>query len=375
MKRLFFWRKSWSGFTLVELLVVIAIIGILIALLLPAVQAAREAARRSQCVNNLKQLALAQHNYHDVFKCFAPMSAGTAQPFGWGNRDKSNSNILSTLAHTLPYYEQGPLWDKIMAGGTVANGALSSMGPTPPGGALPIWSGYLVYRTKVSAVLCPSDGTGLRSSDTATARSNYGICVGDTVFEDDGESATASLRGIAWSKRGPVRIADVKDGTSNTALLSEFSIRSGWGPSSSEMMKGHYTVVSGLNQAGGPAACVAMSGPNGMFSPAGIAALPSSHQRRGDSMYAGWGLCTAFSTITPPNSPNCNNGRGEWNWGIYPPDSYHPGGVNVAMGDGSVDFISETIDTGNLALGEVASGPSPYGVWGALGTRAGGEAY
>ena len=109
-------RKSWPAFTLVELLVVIAIIGILVALLLPAVQAAREAARRMSCSNNLKQISLAWHNYQDSFKVL-PTVTGTNGPGGWGNYRLHNFERLGTFALILPVMEQRPLVEAIKAAG------------------------------------------------------------------------------------------------------------------------------------------------------------------------------------------------------------------------------------------------------------------
>ena len=152
-----------SGFTLIELLAVIAIIGILVGLLLPAVLSVRGAARRMQCTNNLKQLALALHNYHDVYKTFPPNSVGTTEPTGnWGsgNWKLQNENRRSWMSHALPYYEQQTLYDRIQEGGPLSN--IDGV-PTGRGGSHPLWSDYVPYRTKVATVLCPSDGGGFET--------------------------------------------------------------------------------------------------------------------------------------------------------------------------------------------------------------------
>jgi len=110
-------RFKNQAFTLVELLVVIAIIGILIALLLPAVQAAREAARRSQCTNNLKQFGLANHNYHDTYKALPARRGGTSSyPNPGSSRSHANFDRLSPFIPLLPFYEQGAMYDQIKAG-------------------------------------------------------------------------------------------------------------------------------------------------------------------------------------------------------------------------------------------------------------------
>src|SRR5262245_48623779 len=123
------WRRGRFGFTLIELLVVIAIIAVLVALLLPAVQQAREAARRSQCKNNLKQLGLALHNYHDVYGIFPFECGGT----GWTGNGTGNWARLSGMVVLTPYIDQAPLWNQIsnkLPGGVVA-GFYPAMGPEP----------------------------------------------------------------------------------------------------------------------------------------------------------------------------------------------------------------------------------------------------
>ena len=129
-----------GGFTLVELLVVIAIIGILIALLLPAVQAAREAARRSQCTNQLKQFGLALHNYHDTYKSFVYRKGGTTGP---SNDGTNNQYRRSGYISLLPFYEQGAMWDQIKSG--------------PPAEGPAGWSGWTQWNDAPDMLLCPSD--------------------------------------------------------------------------------------------------------------------------------------------------------------------------------------------------------------------------
>jgi type II secretory pathway pseudopilin PulG len=351
---------------LVELLVVIAIIGILVGLLLPAVQSAREAARRMQCTNNMKNLALALHNYHDAYRTFPPQGVGSTQPSGnWGsgNWRLQQNNRGSWLLTSSPYYDQQPLKDRIDEGGILSN---SDGVPTGRGGSHGLWDGYYPYRIKVATILCPSDGRGIRSADNQAAKNNYMGCVGDSLLNNHNST---SNRGMFSHIKG-TGIRDAKDGTSNTAFLSERSIQTAWGGPSCNNLHGCYTIVSGLDN--NPSACLATRGPGATV----LGNYPTSHQRIGEAWATGYSQMVSFTTVLPPNSPQCANGRGEWQWGVYPPDSYHPGGVNLAMSDGSLRFISNSIDVGDVSL----PGPSinnlkqsVYGLWGALGTKDGTE--
>ncbi len=157
------------AFTLVELLVVIAIIGILVALLLPAIQAAREAARRTQCNNNLKQIGVALHNYHDVNKSFVYMKGGTA---GYGNATRFDGNYYrrSGIVSLFPYMEQGPLYDSIQAGDP------TTAPPVPPGGLVPGLLGPAITRPlpacvahRIRGLLLPRVSAAMRSATGTTS--------------------------------------------------------------------------------------------------------------------------------------------------------------------------------------------------------------
>jgi prepilin-type processing-associated H-X9-DG protein len=355
--------------------VVIAIIGVLVALLLPAVQAAREAARRSQCSNHLKQLGLALHNYHDVYLTFPPMAGGTGPPQAWGNHWINNGDRHSTYFFILPYVEQKPLHDKITAG--APEGSMPGIVFQGPHSL----EGYSAYRTKIPIYLCPSDGQADRGGwSNVTAAISYAVNNGDSTVGPEGAHHAQGdgnptgtwgthTRGVFGFRVG-TKIADILDGTSNTLALSENTTYS---PSQHGKIHGHYITMARGTIRSSPITCMAAKGQNGML----VGPLPSSHHRDGEAWMSGYPMIMGFVTILPPNAPSCAVDRGEWEEGLFSADSYHPGGVNAAMCDGSIRFVSETINTGNLSApvpqGATWGGPSPYGVWGAMGSRAGAE--
>jgi prepilin-type processing-associated H-X9-DG protein len=375
---------------LVELLVVIAIIGILVALLLPAVQAAREAARRMQCTNHLKQLALACHNYHDTHLVFPTLSTGThiGGAWGTGNYRLSNLRSISWMTATLPFYEQNQLWDEIQQGGINNNANVQ----TYPGGAHGLWNGYYPYRQTVSVALCPSDGAGYKRDPGWCASNNYVGCMGDSINGNAFSWNPQRMRGVfghARNGQAGNAIRDIKDGTSNTLLLSETcgnplgGNRASYGGQICNFLHGCYREGGSSIRQNPFVNCMQYKLPGNKIA----GPYPSSHQRKGWSMHAGFGMMVGFTTVLSPNSPQCANARGEWSWGIFPPDSYHPQGVNAAMADGSTRFVRDNIDSGWTWCPEPevldpcrpdivppqVPGTSPYGVWGAMGTKAGGE--
>jgi prepilin-type N-terminal cleavage/methylation domain-containing protein/prepilin-type processing-associated H-X9-DG protein len=358
-----------SGFTLVELLVVIAIIGVMVGLLLPAVQAAREAARRMSCGNNLKQLGLAMHNYHDTHGVFAPARGGTNAGGDWGTGSwLSNQGGLSGFAMMLPYLEQSPVWDQIQAGriGIRLNGAADNAA-IRPGGPNPLQP-YSLYETRIPGFVCPSDGAA-HDVESPNGRTNYAMSVGDQV---QGIAGANNPRGV-FGVNSRLGFRDIKDGTSNTLAMSE--ITSFTSNADQLLIKGGaYVIIPTATLSMTPIACAQTRGPEGMM----IGTAPPSHRRVGTIWAAGYAMMSGFTAILPPNSPSCANSHGEWNDGIFSADSYHPGGVQALMCDGAVRFVSENIDTGNLGLQEANQNPayraSPYGVWGAMGSKNGGEA-
>ncbi len=376
-------KKRSYAFTLVELLVVIAIIGILVGLLLPAVQAAREAARRMQCQNNLKQLGLASLNYESANKVFPSMMNGPiVQPANWGGSWESSRGHHSAFLQMLPYIEQAPLYDRISSG--PQEGGMTMARPFGPHSLRP----YSSYQARISSFLCPSDpgatGNGW-SSDQAPI--SYATNFGDSSKGNDGrhngEWGSFNARGmfsIVWAEPGVrnqegtgkgKKMGAVSDGTSNTLLFSEITVYNGLGK-----LHGHYVVVPAADFTAAPIICKNQRGPGGELlhtGNGGTYALPSSHHRHGESWASGFTMISGFTAVLPPNAPSCANERGEWQEGLYSANSYHTGGVNAVLVDGSVHFISEAIDTGDLSRPVPTSGPTPYGVWGSMGTSSGGE--
>jgi prepilin-type N-terminal cleavage/methylation domain-containing protein/prepilin-type processing-associated H-X9-DG protein len=357
--------KQRKAFTLVELLVVIAIIGILIALLLPAVQAAREAARRSQCTNNLKQLGLAVQNFADIKKKFPDASH---QVDFHGPGDPAN-NVLpqdhypdgrdrwSYLCVLLPFMEQTAMYDELTS---------NQVGQQRP------WTGNDFNRTQIAGILCPSDGN--KKSPTDLGRTNYHCNRGDYWLNWD----WYECRGVMGrGNKQTHTFASIRDGSSNTMLISECV---------TGLPQGTLEVPQGIGLGAGnsnpmaPSICKNLA-VNGQFTGNVDGGTYQVGWRWSDarSVYTQWHVCL------PPNSPSCANGNGE-DWALVTASSYHPGGVNAVFCDGSVHFVSETIDSGDPTMTPDLLTPPPpgnpqnykgaslYGVWGALGSSFGGEA-
>jgi len=308
------WFKRRGAFTLVELLVVIAIIGILVSLLLPAVQAAREAARRTQCINNLKQWGLGMHNYH-----------GTMRVFPFANTSEPRHTYVLDL---WPFVEQKALYDAYdpkmpfyLPPNTIAN-TLNG----PVGKSMPYY-------------LCPSDSGGLYSKNNQYwhALGNYNVNWGNWTLPATGPTNGAGAApfgfddplGNNWRKPRSTNIRGFLDGTSNTMLMAEVRRK----PVETELdVRGSFQ--NDGNGAG--ASCQFMT----VLTPNSTAADVT------------WG-CGNAATQTP-GMPCTTAGPSQ-----FAARSLHPGGVNVLMADGSVIFISQTID---------------LAVWRAAGSMRGSEA-
>jgi|SRR5271157_830963 len=338
------------GFTLIELLVVIAIIAVLIGLLLPAVQAAREAARRMQCINNLKQLGLGVHNYESSFGSFPPqlLLTGTGTNVTW-------ESIWSPAARIMPYLEQANSFNLI-------NYAF------PHDDA----SNSTAETLTLAVLICPSEVNTTPVIDDANAvegPSNYGWCAGDWyVWGGFGSMPSRS----AFTTNYVRRLSAFTDGLSQTILAAE--------------VKNYQPRFKACNASGlfpGP-----LSNPNNTPDPSTFPSLLRPYISTCATDYghtkwyhgmAGYG---AFTTALPPNtqflagptdlspaildydlSTQDENSGGQ-TYAMTTSRSYHPGGVNILFGDGSARFVKSTINgliwrsLGSIAGGEVVSADS-----------------
>ena len=315
------------GFTLVELLVVIAIIGVLVGLLLPAVQAAREAARRMSCSNNLKQLGLAMHNYHGTFNKLPPFYNHSGSGSYWEG--------YSAFTQILPYIEQQPLADQLESDSQDFYRTWNS-GEVEDARA-----------TEVAAFLCPSDPGFPTAGGTENGPGcNYGVSMGSTINWTDSKLQNGMFRGDEdINRNAATSFRDMLDGLSTTLMISEGLAGDNQGSglmngNSSEPRIGsgfpdgtwEYPTQDQLNTFG--QACEATTAHNSQNGCQWIAPLPAQ---------------TVLNTVAPPNwnFPNCQtkgSGFASDRHGVYAPRSRHTGGVQCAIGDGSVRFITDSID-------------------------------
>ncbi|MBC8355117.1 MAG: DUF1559 domain-containing protein [Planctomycetes bacterium] len=346
---------SRSGFTLVELLAVLAIIGLLVALLLPATRSSREAARRMSCSNNLKQLGISLHSYHDAHRHFPAAMGGS----GHGTTStRGNANRLSGLVALLPFMEQQPLWEQISKPTEFDGVMYPAMGPAP-------WIvKYTPWSTEIGALRCPSAD----SERTDFGQTNYTFCVGDMV---EHLHEPVKLRG-AFACRMTSKFKDISDGTSNTIAMGEF------GTPAKRSLVGQFAAHQSSGILTDPRLCLAVRESSKRQSYAND--VPLGELGRGSRWADGAAGFSLINTVLPPNSPSCAVGGFQAVDGIYSAGSLHPGGAQFLMVDGSVRYLSETIDAGDashppVTTEQLAGGPvaSPYGVWGSLGTSAGAE--
>ena len=367
-----------NGFTLLELLVVLGVIGVLIGLLIPAVQAAREAARRMSCSNNMKQVSLAVAQYHSAFNHLPPHGTGTFSHANAANN--TNQFRLSFLVSITPFIEQAQLWESI-----------SSSLPDPMGPA-PHLNSYTPWITEVPTFRCPSDpGYGLPS----LGRTNYAACLGDAIegldqgmwrhqngkWSPSGEQQMLATGRGMFVPRMITSFDDVSDGLSNTIMLGEIctglgdgdirtipSLNNGWNP-------GVLIDLATCDSQQDPERPQFWSSSNSVGNT--LPKLPASTEERGYRWADAMPLMTAFNTTLPPNDVICFGGD-ETTIGTLTASSRHQGGGHIAMGDGSVIFMTDSVECGYSSGGSVILGgkgqnapgsPSPFGLWGALGTR------
>jgi prepilin-type N-terminal cleavage/methylation domain-containing protein/prepilin-type processing-associated H-X9-DG protein len=388
--------KPHGGFTLVELLVVIAIIGVMVGLLLPAVQAAREAARRMSCSNNFKQIGLGINNYHATYNQIPQQLTGTRG----NNSNLTNRLFLSYHVALLPFIEQQAMWEMITTG-VDSDSIFAPMGPVPWTTTFDAWN------TDMPTLRCPSDpAVGL----PAQGRVNYAACAGDharltmsggkgqtgfwqrhdgganapetPIADSDNAGITGSVtsdqpgvaveargtnRGFFWA-RSKTAFRDVLDGLSNTIACGEIC-------TAARLREINADVVININDD-----LVRPTGMNVQVCMDTIDPARPTHyrqtvpigfneQNKGFRWADGRLYYSGVQTILPPNKPSCFRG-GDGSQGFNTVGSRHQGGAHVLMGDGAVRFITDSIEAGNYNLTPQPGQESPYGLWGALGTRA-----
>jgi len=320
-----FKHRRNKGFTLIELLVVIAIIAILIALLLPAVQQAREAARRTQCKNNLKQMGLAIHNYHDVYTRFPP--AGTVA----GNSGAHGNTVFVGI---LPYIDQAPLYNQLSAVGFGNEGVNYWLGSGSAGPTRAVLQGVMI-----NAYRCPSDprpefrNIGSNGGSNPAMVASYVLIAGSnahptTDFSLTGGSDHHSSGGL-FPGTASFRMRDITDGTSNTMIVAEQGAR-------------HKTQSTWRTAFGSSGPWMGTKNPR---IPQGDGTWLSGSDPQPEADERCYSMTTVRERPNPPTYNSAIHAANQCNTSLR---SQHVGGIQTLLGDGAVRFISENLDLATL---------------------------
>ncbi len=399
------------GFTMIELLGVLVLISVMVMLLLPAVQSAREMARRTSCANNLLQVSTGMQMYHGTYQHLPQQLSGTD---GSTQPGLDNDRRLSVFVALLPFMGQPELvsalseplkgssqawgendWSVMMEDGSMFDSSQVSNpndsitwsigGPEPFDGRYPPW------RIELPVLRCPSD-PGIGSP--ALARSNYAICLGDSVLTSESgpmkevagtftidptrqEQCDAAMRG-ALVPRVVTRLADISDGLANTILFGEMA--TDLGDNDTRTFPIAATEAKLLRDQPNWArenGKIDVERPQfwkDVDSSSKLSAMRGA--RRGFRWADGMPIYTVMNTILPPNREITLARDRDDTWGILPSSSRHQGGAHVAFADGAIQFITDSIEAGNenaatvyVGSQSVPGSESPYGLWGAMGTR------
>jgi prepilin-type processing-associated H-X9-DG protein len=338
---------------LIELLVVIAIIAVLIALLLPAVQQAREAARRSQCKNNLKQFGLALHNYHEAFSTFPegefdPSNLAAPGNSGWGGWCGFSTHVM-----LLPYLDQGPLYNRLNF--MINCCSYSTQYPSPAQGGPNMPAGTndgVLDNVRLPIFLCPSDP----GTNRFVAANNYAGSMGPgfcwSTWTGDNRANNVGVFVVCKN----VSIASILDGTSNTIGVGEILT----GSNGATVPRSGDWFFDGVgSDSWSPLSFPSLATVQGWAAPCIAGTNGKNNWAAGAQWFKGSPGITLFNELLPPNSPipNCSdhcNGCDADGASLIASRSMHTGGVQVLMMDGSVRFVSDAIN---------------YTTWQALGGR------
>jgi hypothetical protein len=288
------------------------------------------------------------------------MKGGTKGYGDSSTRLDGNYNRKSGVVALLPYLEQAGLYNRIEAGNP------STSPPIPPGGPAP-WSGWSGWNQKIAVFKCPSD-PGIT---TARGSISYAMNIGDYLGTSN--QSPTNVNGL-FAYNTCYGLSSILDGSSNTIAFSErvqasFGIG---GKANPDIREGDLTNVPSITTSPGACLAAAAAITNGNRYTDGSAVKG----KFGSYWCDGQPENVAFTPILAPNSPSCvtdTNSNSDSAVSLLSASSHHTGGVHAVFADGSVRFISDSIDTGNLGVPTTLGGRSPYGVWGALGTKSGGE--